>query len=56
MLFCCGRFRRCPVIYNAQDLFPDAYLASQEVRAGWLARAMSRLMTRIYRTLRTGSR
>lgn len=42
-------FRRCAVIYNAQDLFPDAYLASQEVRAGWLARAMSGLVTRIYR-------
>ena len=41
--------RRCAVIYNAQDLFPDAYLASQEVRAGWLTRAMSSLMTRIYR-------
>ena len=53
-------FRRCAVIYNAQDLFPDAYLASQEVRAGWLARAMSGLMTRIYRasdriTVITGS-
>ncbi|MGD0227215.1 MAG: glycosyltransferase family 4 protein [Terriglobia bacterium] len=43
-----GTFRRCPVIYNAQDLFPEAYLASREVREGWLARAMSRLMTRIY--------
>ena len=42
-------FRRCAVIYNAQDLFPDAYLASQEVRAGWLARVMSSLMNRIYR-------
>ena len=41
--------RHCAVIYNAQDLFPDAYLASQEVRAGWLVRAMSGLMTRIYR-------
>ena len=53
-------FRRCPVIYNAQDLFPDAYLASQEVRAGWLVRAMSGLMTCIYRgsdriTVITGS-
>jgi len=53
-------FRRCAVIYNAQDLFPDAYLASQEVRPGWLARAMSGLMTRIYRgcdriTVITGS-
>ena len=37
------------MIYNAQDLFPEAYLASQEVREGWLARAMSRLMNRIYR-------
>ena len=53
-------FRRCAVIYNAQDLFPDAYLASQELRAGWLARAMSGLVTRIYRasdriTVITGS-
>jgi len=53
-------FRRCAVIYNAQDLFPEAYLASQEVRAGWLTRAMSNLMTRIYRasdriTVITGS-
>jgi colanic acid biosynthesis glycosyl transferase WcaI len=38
------------VIYNVQDLFPDAYLASQEVREGWLTRAMSGLMTRIYRS------
>ena len=37
------------VIYNAQDLFPDAYLASQEVRAGWLMRTMSALMNRIHR-------
>ncbi|HMD85063.1 MAG TPA: glycosyltransferase family 4 protein [Terriglobia bacterium] len=55
-----GVFRRCAVIYNAQDLFPEAYLASQEVRPGWLARAMSGLMTRIYRasdriTVITGS-
>jgi colanic acid biosynthesis glycosyl transferase WcaI len=42
--------RRCAVIYNAQDLFPDAYLASQEVRPGRLTRVMSRLMTRIYRS------
>jgi colanic acid biosynthesis glycosyl transferase WcaI len=53
-------FRRGAVIYNAQDLFPEAYLASQEVRPGWLARAMSGLMTRIYRasdriTVITGS-
>jgi colanic acid biosynthesis glycosyl transferase WcaI len=41
--------RRCAVIYNAQDLFPDAYLASREVRAGWLAGAMSGLMNRLYR-------
>jgi colanic acid biosynthesis glycosyl transferase WcaI len=41
--------RRCLVIYNAQDLFPEAYLASGEVRAGKLARAMDRLMTRIYK-------
>ncbi len=42
-------FRGCAVIYNAQDLFPEAYLASQEVRPGWLARAMSGLITRVYR-------
>lgn len=41
--------RRYPVIYNAQDLFPDAYLASQEVKPGWLTRAMSWLMNRIYK-------
>jgi colanic acid biosynthesis glycosyl transferase WcaI len=41
--------RRCPVIYNAQDLFPEAYLASGEVRVGRLTHAMSCLMTRIYR-------
>jgi len=41
--------RRCPVIYNAQDLFPDAYLASRELRWGWLEHAMNRVMTRIYR-------
>ena len=45
-----GSFRRCPVIYNAQDLFPQAYLASEEVREGWLTRAMGRLMMRIYRS------
>lgn len=37
------------VVYNAQDLFPEAYIASREVRAGWLTRAMSVLVTRIYR-------
>jgi colanic acid biosynthesis glycosyl transferase WcaI len=42
--------RRCAVVYNAQDLFPEAYLASQEIRAGWLTRAMGRLMSRIYRS------
>jgi len=52
--------RRCPVIYNAQDLFPEAYLASGEVRAGRLTHAMSCLMTRIFRrcdriTVITGS-
>jgi colanic acid biosynthesis glycosyl transferase WcaI len=52
--------RRCSVIYNAQDLFPEAYLASEEIRAGWLERAMSGLMTRLYRasdriTVITGS-
>ena len=40
--------RRCPVIYNAQDLFPEAYLASGEVRAGRLTRAIDCLMTRLY--------
>jgi colanic acid biosynthesis glycosyl transferase WcaI len=50
----------CAVIYNAQDLFPDAYLASKEVQPGWLTRTMSGLMTRIYRasdriTVITGS-
>ncbi len=44
-----GTFRRCPVIYNAQDLFPEAYLASQEVQPGWVTRCMSSLATRIYR-------
>ncbi len=43
--------RGCPVIYNAQDLFPDAYLASQEVQQGWLTRTMGRLMNRIYRAV-----
>ena len=52
--------RGCTVIYNAQDLFPEAYLASGEVRAGWLTRAMNTLMTRVYRasdriTVITGS-
>jgi colanic acid biosynthesis glycosyl transferase WcaI len=42
--------RRCAVIYNAQDLFPEAYLASQEVRAGWLVGVMSGLMNRLYRS------
>src|SRR5208337_4177832 len=42
--------RRCAVIYNAQDLFPEAYLASQEIRAGWLTRAMDGLMSRLYRS------
>jgi colanic acid biosynthesis glycosyl transferase WcaI len=51
---------RCAVIYNAQDLFPDAYVASQEVREGWLLRTMSGLMSYIYRncdriTVITGS-
>ena len=43
--------RRCPVIYNAQDLFPDAYLASQEVKPGLVARAMGGLMDHIYRSV-----
>ena len=42
-------FRHCPVIYNAQDLFPDAYLASREVKPGLLTRVMSGLMNHIYR-------
>lgn len=41
--------RRCPVIYVAQDLFPDAYLASQELGPGRLVRLMDAVMTRIYR-------
>ncbi len=41
--------RRCPVIYNAQDLFPDAYLASREVRLGPFTRFMGGLMDAIYR-------
>ena len=44
-------FRRCTVIYNVQDLFPEAYLASQEVRPGRVACCMSRLATRIYRAV-----
>ena len=43
--------RRCPVVYNAQDLFPDAYLASQEVKPGLATRAMGGLMDRIYRAV-----
>jgi colanic acid biosynthesis glycosyl transferase WcaI len=43
--------RRCPVIYNAQDLFPDAYLASQEVNPGLVTRAMGGMMDRIYRAV-----
>ena len=42
-------FRSCPAIYNAQDLFPDAYVASQEVKPGLIMRTMSGLMNRIYR-------
>ncbi len=44
-------WRGHPVIYNVQDLFPEAYLASQELQPGWLARAMSNLMVRIYRAV-----
>jgi len=52
--------RGCPVIYNVQDLFPEAYLASGEVRAGWVTRSMDSLVTRMYRgcdriTVITGS-
>jgi colanic acid biosynthesis glycosyl transferase WcaI len=39
----------CGVIYNAQDLFPEAYVASGEVRPGCFARGMSSLVTRLYR-------
>jgi colanic acid biosynthesis glycosyl transferase WcaI len=42
-------FRRCPVIYNAQDLFPEAYLASGEFRPGWFTDILSKLMMLIYR-------
>ena len=42
--------RHCPVVYNAQDLFPDAYLASQEVKQGLITRAMRALMNHIYRS------
>jgi len=42
--------RGCPVIYNVQDLFPEAYLASGEVRAGGLTRGMDALVTRLYRS------
>jgi colanic acid biosynthesis glycosyl transferase WcaI len=44
-----GGLRRCPVIYNAQDLFPDAYLASREVRLGPFTRIMGGLMNAVYR-------
>jgi colanic acid biosynthesis glycosyl transferase WcaI len=39
----------CPVIYNAQDLFPDAYVASREVRRGLRTRVMDHMMNSIYR-------
>ena len=42
-------FRRCPVIYNAQDLFPEAYLASGEIQPGWFTKAMEKLMLLVYR-------
>jgi colanic acid biosynthesis glycosyl transferase WcaI len=41
--------RGCPVVYNVQDLFPDAYLASLEVKPGLVTRAMGGLMNHIYR-------
>ena len=41
--------RGSPVVYNAQDLFPEAYVASGELRSGPLLRAMDRLMNFIYR-------
>ena len=40
--------RRTALIYNAQDLFPEAYLASGEVPSGGLARLMRGLAYRIY--------
>jgi colanic acid biosynthesis glycosyl transferase WcaI len=43
-------FRGCAVIYNAQDLFPDAYVASREIRDGWLTRMMGALVNRVYRS------
>ena len=46
---CVKSLHHCAVAYNVQDLFPEAYLASQEVSAGWFTRAMDRLMTFIYR-------
>jgi colanic acid biosynthesis glycosyl transferase WcaI len=42
-------FRGCPVVYNAQDLLPEAYVASREIQEGGLTRAMNRLVTRVYR-------
>ncbi len=38
------------VIYNAQDLYPEAYIASQEVRPGLLTRVMKSLVNRLYRS------
>ncbi len=37
------------VIYNAQDLYPEAYVASREVRAGWITRVIAGLVARVYR-------
>lgn len=44
-----GGLRRCAVVYNAQDLFPDAYLASREIRPGLFTRFMGGLMNSVYR-------
>ncbi len=44
------RLRGSAVIYNAQDLYPEAYVASREVRAGLVTRVMKRLVTRLYRS------
>ncbi len=37
------------VIYNAQDLYPEAYVASREVRPGALTRVIRSLVTCVYR-------
>ena len=40
--------RKCPVVYNAQDLFPEAYLASGEFHPGWFTNILSKLMLLVY--------